>query len=403
MGQGKPLKQLLEAGKIHSLVLWGPSGTGKTTLARLMAGYVDADWIPVSAVQSGIKDIREAVSVAHDNRALSRKTVVFVDEVHRFNKAQQDAFLPYIEDATIIFIGATTENPSFELNSALLSRCRVFILKPITHEDLLTLIDRGLTDLDRRYPDLTVADKVKALIADLADGDARRALNLLEISIDSLAADDRELTDYHVLQAAGSKLQSYDKGGDQFYQQISAFHKSVRGSDPDASLYWMARMISAGCDPFYIARRLTVIASEDIGNADPRALTVAVDAWEALRRLGQPEGELALAQATTYLASAPKSNASYKAYKLAKDDARRTPVAQVPVHLRNATTSLQKNLGYKQDYHYAHDDPQGYSPGQNYFPDELSKQQYYYPVNRGLESKIRQRLDYLKQLDQEKT
>ena len=366
-----------------------------------MASYVDADWIPVSAVQSGIKDIRQAVSVAQTNLARNRKTVVFVDEVHRFNKAQQDAFLPYIEDATIIFIGATTENPSFELNSALLSRCRVFILKTVGKQDLLRLINRGLADLQQCYPDLNIQENVKELIAELADGDARRALNLLEISVDSMAVDANELAEEHVLQAAGSKLLSYDKGGDQFYQQISAFHKSVRGSDPDASLYWMARMIGAGCDPFYIARRLTVIASEDVGNADPRALTVAVDAWEALRRLGQPEGELALAQATTYLASAPKSNASYKAYKMAKEDAQNTAVAEVPLHLRNATTQLQKSLGYKQGYHYAHDDPDGYSPGQDYFPDELSGQQYYYPVNRGLESKIRQRLDYLKKLDQD--
>ncbi len=367
-----------------------------------MASYVDADWIPVSAVQSGIKDIREAVSAAQANLAQNRKTVVFVDEVHRFNKAQQDAFLPYIEDATIIFIGATTENPSFELNSALLSRCRVFILKAIENQSLLQLIDRGLQDLKQHYSNLKIHDNIKELIADLADGDARRALNLLEISVDSMAVGSHELAEEHVLQAAGSKLLSYDKGGDQFYQQISAFHKSVRGSNPDASLYWMARMLGAGCDPFYIARRLTVIASEDVGNADPRALTVAVDAWEALKRLGQPEGELALAQATTYLASAPKSNASYKAFKMAREDAHNSASAEVPIHLRNATTRLQKSLGYKQNYHYAHDDADGYSPGQTYFPDELSDRQYYYPVDRGLESKIRQRLDYLKKLDHDK-
>ena len=398
----KPLRQLLESGRIHSLVLWGPSGTGKTTLAKLMATYVDAAWISVSAVQSGIKDIREAISVAQVNLEQGRKTVVFVDEVHRFNKAQQDAFLPYIENATIIFIGATTENPSFELNSALLSRCRVFVLEAIGVEDLSQLLERGISDLQEQYHGLSINNKVKTLIADLAEGDARRALNLLEISVDSLGSNNAELTQEHVLQAAGSRIQNYDKGGDQFYQQISAFHKSVRGSNPDASLYWLARMILAGCDPFYVARRLTVIASEDIGNADPRALTVAVDAWEALRRLGQPEGELALAQATTYLASAPKSNASYKAYKLAKEDAQQTASAQVPIHLRNATTGLQKSMGYKDGYHYAHDDPLGYSPGQKYFPEQLKNRQYYYPVDRGLESKIRQRLEFLKEADQEK-
>ncbi len=367
-----------------------------------MATYVDAHWIPISAVQSGVKDIREAVATAQLNLQQDRKTVVFVDEVHRFNKAQQDAFLPYIENATIIFIGATTENPSFELNSALLSRCRVFILKTINPDDLAILLERGVKDLTERHKNLSISDEIKELIVNLAEGDARRALNLLEISVDSLASDSARLTREHVLQAAGSRIQNYDKGGDQFYQQISAFHKSVRGSNPDASLYWLARMITAGCDPFYIARRLTVIASEDVGNADPRALSVAVDAWDALRRLGQPEGELALAQATTYLASAPKSNASYKAYKLATEDAQKTASAEVPIHLRNATTSLQKSLGYKQDYHYAHDDPLGYSPGQNYFPQQLQGRQYYCPVDRGLESKILKRLSYLRQADEEK-
>jgi len=367
-----------------------------------MANYVDAEWIVVSAVESGVKDIRQAVANAQVNQTQGRKTVVFVDEVHRFNKAQQDAFLPYIENATIIFIGATTENPSFELNSALLSRCRVFVLKTINQDDLTVLIERGVEDLQQHRENLKVSNEVKALVATLAEGDARRALNLLEISVDSLSSKSAMLTGEHVLQAAGSRIQNYDKGGDQFYQQISAFHKSIRGSNPDASLYWLARMISAGCDPFYVARRLTVIASEDVGNADPRALSVAVDAWEALHRLGQPEGELALAQATTYLASAPKSNASYKAYKLATEDAQNTATAEVPMHLRNATTGLQRSLGYKEGYHYAHNDPQGYSPGQEYFPQELRGRQYYHPVDRGLESKILKRLDYLKQMDKER-
>ena len=399
IGKDKPLRRLLESGRVHSMIFWGPSGSGKTTLAQLMANYVEAEFLPVSAVQSGVKEIREAITLAQYNLSKDKKTIVFVDEVHRFNKAQQDAFLPYIEDATIIFIGATTENPSFELNRALLSRCRVFTLKPINDNSLIGILAKGIAALKSQKPNLVLGCSVEKLIVDQAQGDARRLLNLLELSVDSMDESVNELSSEQVLLAAGAPLQNFDKGGDQFYQQISAFHKSIRGSKPDAGLYWLARMLLAGCDPFYLARRLTVIASEDIGNADPRALSVAIDAWEALKRLGQPEGELALAQATTYLASAPKSNASYKAYKLAKIDALNTSSAQVPVHLRNAVTALQKNMGYKQNYHYAHDHSQGYSPGQRYFPDGMDETNYYQPVERGLESKIAARLDYLKQLD----
>ena len=402
IGKDKPLRRLLESGRIHSMIFWGPSGCGKTTLAQLMASYVEAQFLPVSAVQSGVKEIREAIAIAQLNLSEDKKTIVFVDEVHRFNKAQQDAFLPYIEDATIIFIGATTENPSFELNRALLSRCRVFTLTPIDDASLLGILGKGIKSLKFKRPGLLLSDSVQKLIVQQAQGDARRVLNLLELSVDSMDESLTELNSEHVLSAAGAPLQNFDKNGDQFYQQISAFHKSIRGSNPDAGLYWLARMLLAGCDPFYLARRLTVIASEDIGNADPRALTVAIDAWDALKRLGQPEGELALAQATTYLASAPKSNASYKAYKMAKIDALNTPSAEVPVHLRNAVTELQRNMGFKQDYHYAHDHIHGYSPGQRYFPDNMDDTIYYHPVDRGLESKIAARLDYLKQLDHKK-
>ncbi len=402
IGKDKPLRRLIESGRIHSMIFWGPSGCGKTTLAQLMATYIDAEFYPVSAVQSGVKEIRQAITTAQANLIENKQTIVFVDEVHRFNKAQQDAFLPYIEDATIIFIGASTENPSFELNGALLSRCRVFTLKPIDDEGLLDVLAKGIESLKAGKPDLFLSASVQKLVVQQAQGDARRVLNLLELSVDCMDDGVNELTSEQVSLAAGVALQNFDKGGDQFYQQISAFHKSIRGSDPNAGLYWLARMLLAGCDPFYLARRLTVIASEDIGNADPRALTVAIDAWDALRRLGQPEGELALAQATTYLASAPKSNASYKAFKLAKTDALNTPSADVPLHLRNAVTQLQKKMGFKQDYHYAHDHADGYSPGQRYFPDNMADKNYYQPVDRGLESKIAARLHYLKQLDYNK-
>lgn len=399
MGKEKPLRRLLESGSVHSMILWGPSGCGKTTLAQLVATYVDAHFMPVSAVQSGVKEIRGAISIARLKQSEGIKTIVFVDEVHRFNKAQQDAFLPYIEDATILFIGATTENPSFELNSALLSRCRVFTLNLIDEPGLLRVLEKGVLALKVQKPGLVLSEDVKSLIVQQAQGDARRVLNLLELSVDSMEVSASELNTEHVLSACGTPLLNFDKHGDQFYQQISAFHKSIRGSNPDAGLYWLARMLTAGCDPFYLARRLTVIASEDIGNADPRALTVAIDAWDALKRLGQPEGELALAQATTYLASAPKSNASYKGYRLAKADALNSPNAEVPIHLRNAVTDLQKKMGFNQQYHYAHDHNQGYSPGQRYFPDSMADAVYYHPVDRGLETKIAARLEYLKQLD----
>ncbi len=400
LAEGKPLRRALEEDRLHSMVFWGPPGTGKTTLARMIAAYCGARFISLSAVLSGVKDIRAAIDEARRTREREgRDTVLFVDEVHRFNKAQQDAFLPHVEDGTIHFIGATTENPSFELNNALLSRVRTYVLKRLDEDDLLAILRRALGDSERGLGGLGLQadDDALTLLARAADGDARRALNLLEIAAD-LAGTGGTLDDALVAEVTSHSLRRFDKGGDLFYDQISALHKSVRGSDPDAALYWFARMIDGGCDPLYIARRVVRMASEDIGNADPRGLTLALQAWETYERLGSPEGELAIAQAIVYLAVAPKSNAVYMAWKAALRDAREQGTLEVPMHLRNAPTRLMKKLGHGKGYRYAHDEAEGYAAGENYFPEGIEPRQYYQPVDRGLEARIRERLEYLRGL-----
>ncbi len=398
IGPGTPLRKSLDAGQLHSVIFWGPPGVGKTTLARLIAQYVDAAFLALSAVMSGVKEIREAVQRAQQYRATGRKTVLFIDEVHRFNKSQQDAFLPYVEDGTFIFVGATTENPSFELNNALLSRAQVYVLKSLSTEQLQQILQQGIEQLD---PAPRASAEALQMIADVADGDARRALNMLEFAL-QLSGDD-ELSVAVVKELLGNQARRFDKGGEAFYDQISALHKSVRGSDPDAALYWFARMLDGGCDPLYIARRVVRMASEDIGNADPRALTLCVNAWDVQERLGSPEGELAIAQAVTYLACAPKSNAVYKAFNKVRAMIASQPSYEVPLHLRNAPTKLMKQLDYGAEYRYAHDEPDAFAAGENYFPPELKDTQLYEPVNRGLESKIRQKLEHLQQLNQQST
>lgn len=404
LGPGKSLSQVVAGGPLHSMILWGPPGVGKTTLARLLSQASNAHFINLSAVMSGVKDIRAAVAEAQQVKIQSgRSSLLFVDEVHRFNKSQQDAFLPYVEDGTFIFIGATTENPAFELNNALMSRARVYILKSLQEDDLLALLNRTLADKDRGlgHLSLQIDDKVAGLITRAADGDARRLLNILEIASDLANDQSGQLSIDLLAEVLQTSPKRYDKGGDIFYDQISAFHKSVRGSDPNASLYWLARMLDAGCDPLYIARRLLAIASEDIGNADPRALEVTTNAWLAFERLGPAEGNRAIAHAAVYCACAPKSNAVHVAFKAAMQLVQDEPGYDVPQHLRNAPTKLAKSMGHGAEYRYAHNEEQAFAAGECYLPPELADLELYQPTNRGLESKIADKLASLQQLNQD--
>jgi len=406
LAPGKPLRRAIETGVLHSMIFWGPPGSGKTTLARVVASHLSAHFISLSAVFSGVKEIRAAVDEAKRVRIeTSQSTVLFVDEVHRFNKAQQDGFLPFVEDGTLTFIGATTENPSFELNKALLSRARIYVLKPLQMEDIRALLDRALTDRLHGLGkmNLDIPGTLRDLLSRAADGDARRALNLLELAADLAELQNGRLsvTESIVQDLITDGVRRFDKRGEAFYDQISALHKSVRGSSPDAALYWYGRMLDGGCDPLYIARRVVRMASEDIGNADPRALTLALGAWDVQERLGSPEGELAIAQAIVYMAAAPKSNAVYTAFNAVMKDVQGQPSYEVPLHLRNAPTALMKDLNYGKAYRYAHDEPDAYAAGESYFPDELGERLYYQPVERGLEIRIAEKLRSLRQLDQQ--
>lgn len=399
LGPNKPLTQAINAGKLHSMILWGPPGTGKTTLAKLIAQSANARFESLSAVFSGVKDIRAVMDVA--KRSFG-PTILFIDEIHRFNKAQQDAFLPYVEDGTVTLIGATTENPSFELNNALLSRARVYVLKRLDDATITQILQQAIQDPVKGFGEVEVefSDEHQHMLVKAADGDARRALNLLEVLIELADHQGSKIiiNEQHLQELLQNQYRQFDKGGDIFYDQISALHKSVRGSDPDAALYWFARMIDGGCDPKYIARRVVRMATEDIGIADPRALTLALQGWETFDRLGSPEGELAIAQAIVYCACCAKSNAVYAAYGQAMQDARTLGTLEVPMHLRNAPTSLAKDLGHGKDYRYAHDEAHAYAAGERYFPDGMPARTYYEPVDRGLETKIREKLAFLKGL-----
>ncbi|KAF0844161.1 recombination protein MgsA [Methylovorus glucosotrophus] len=398
LGEGKPLRLAFQSGKLPSMILWGPPGVGKTTLARLIANTADAEFIPLSAVLSGIKDIREAVERAqHTLQQSGRRTILFVDEVHRFNKGQQDAFLPFVESGLITFIGATTENPSFEVNSALLSRARVFVLQALSEADLAELLERARANM---APEMALSDEVKEQVLAYADGDARRLLNFVEGLFNAaLTSGLTEINAEFLQSTMASKLRRFDKGGEAFYDQISALHKSVRGSNPDAALYWFLRMIDGGADPLYLGRRLIRMAVEDIGIADPRAQTMTLEACQIYERLGSPEGELALSNAVIYCAVAPKSNAAYMAYNQAKAFVAQDKSRNVPLHLRNAPTKLMKELDYGKEYRYAHNEPDAYAAGEQYFPDDLEAIQFYVPTPRGLEGKIAEKLARLRELD----
>ena len=400
LGANKPLPKAIAAGNLHSMILWGPPGTGKTTLAEIIAHHANAKVERVSAVTSGIKDIREAIERAKINQQAGIRTILFVDEVHRFNKSQQDAFLPYVENGTVTFIGATTENPSFELNSALLSRARVYLLKSLTTNDIELILQQAMDDPQRGYGkyNIELPDETKKQIAEFVGGDARRALNTLELLVDM--SDGQPLTPTLLKEVIGERSARFDNQGDRYYDLISAVHKSIRGSAPDAALYWYARIISAGGDPLYVARRLLAIASEDVGNADPRAMQVALAAWDCFTRVGPAEGERAIAQAIVYLACAPKSNAVYLAFKQAMLDAQSKPDYDVPEHLRNAPTNLMKKLGYGAQYRYAHDEPNAFAAGENYFPPELADSKYYYPTTRGAEKNYSDKLAWLESQNQ---
>ncbi|WP_101757083.1 replication-associated recombination protein A [Oceanicoccus sp. KOV_DT_Chl] len=399
LGPGKPLREALESDQLHSMVLWGPPGVGKTSLAKLVSELCDTHFIALSAVLAGVKDIRVAIDEAAHQQAAGRKTILFIDEVHRFNKSQQDAFLPFVEDGTVIFIGATTENPSFELNNALLSRTRVYKLRALEVDDIEAIIYRSCVSY--QPIEILLESSQLSQLALAADGDARRALNLLELAVELAPGDDKQkrIDENTVSEVLDGFVRRFDKGGDLFYEQISALHKAVRGSAPDAALYWFCRMLDGGCDPLYIARRVVRMASEDIGNADPRALEIALNAWNVQERLGSPEGSLAIAQAVVYMASAAKSNAVYKAFNQTMAMINQQPSYDVPVHLRNAPTAMMKELDYGGEYRYAHDEPQAYAAGENYFPEELKDTRVYFPVDRGLEIKIAEKLNYLRELD----
>jgi len=405
LSPGKAIYEAITNNQPHSMILWGPPGVGKTTLARIIAETCDCHFETLSAVLAGVKEIRAAIEQARFHQSNgNRKTLLFVDEVHRFNKAQQDAFLPHIEDGTILFIGATTENPSFELNNALLSRARVYLLQSLNEDELRGVIEHALSDKERGLGELNLQmtpQQISAL-AQAADGDARRTLNYLEVLSDMAEEQDgaRHVSDDHLDQVLAESYRRFDKGGDHFYDQISALHKAVRGSSPDGALYWLTRMLDGGCDPIYLARRLTRMATEDIGLADPRALQVCLDAWDSYTRLGSPEGELSLAQAAVYMASAPKSNALYSAYGAVRSTIAEQGSLEVPVHLRNAPTRLAKEMGHGAEYRYAHDEQDGFAAGENYLPEEIHDQQYYFPKDAGLETRIREKLEHFRQLNE---